>query len=332
MARSKTKPSDLEHVVLDESCDALIDATIRVMSESIRKRTQARPLLEAMMSSVNRRDLPIPVISTTLTRVVELTKSDDVCIDKLTLAVEMDPALVTKLLGISNSALLRGNAPVRTVHEALMRMGIGKAKQVVIGLALRSAVLRSPAFQEEADELWRHAVLTGLACNALLEKSEDWRDIGFLLGLVHDIGHSVVLCFLSDPIGRKREFRRITDAAIDATRAQLHANLGALSIQAWKFPDAFITAVLNHHNPEVTSAEHQELTWALHTADILAKYYEAEHRSDAEVDDSREPTEQDDAALIAALNALAEVGMDEERAEILLSKMEGGFKAFASLA
>ena len=313
----------LEAIALDESCDDMLDETIATISRLIRRRTPDRPILESMMRAVNQGDLHVPVISATLTRVVELMNRKDVCLEELALSVEIDAALATKLMGVANSARFCAASPVCTIPEALMRIGLSEAQKIVVALALRSTVLRAPGFREAAEELWEHSLLTGLACQALLEKSPQWSEVGFLLGLVHDIGHTVVLDFLSDGEGRKADFANLSDETIDLTRISLHTSLGALSILSWKFPEEFALAVLNHHQPEKSPVDKRELTWALYAGDLLAKHYRKEGAAGGE---------QGDADLHDVDEIMELLGIEEDHCKEVLVKMEGGFAAFSKMA
>ncbi len=300
--------------------DPLLTATLALLRERIERYPEEARLLAWMQPGLERGELCLPVVRGAVMRVLELMHSDEVDLGSLSLAVEADPSLATKVVGVANSAFFRGSEAALAVRPALLRMGLRESRAVVAAVALRSTVFSLPGFTERAEALWRHSALTGLACQALLEDHSPWDDSGFLLGLVHDVGRLVVLASAAELREGRGRAARLSDEAVESAMEALHAELGALVAHAWGFPKVVVEAVRDHHRPEASRDLDNVLAFGLYAADTIANLHERGWRpgscpeNDALVRDLLEP-----------------LGIDLPRCEKLLAGIEGGFAALASL-
>ncbi len=294
------------------------------LADRIRARIAERPpelvALEKLLPGVETGRLRLPVVAGTLNRVMGLMNSEEVELGELTYAVEMDPPLAAKIVGLANSAALRGSDPVLNVRDALMRMGLGEARNLVVAVAMRSGVFELPGAQSEAQALWEHSVATALCCQSLLQEIPPWQSSGFLLGLVHDVGRIVLLGFLEEAGRRSVKIRRLAPEARAAFAEGLHAEVGAVTATSWRFPDAFVQALRLHHEPDLALEPGIELTAALYCADTLA-HLAARHWKPGTSD-----------ALDGQVTALlAPLGLGLSDCNRLLVEMEGGLSALAKL-
>ena len=150
------------------------------------------------MRAILRKRLRLLALSPTTNRVIQLIESPDGDVDSLAPAVSGDPVLATRIMGVANSSYFRGATEVPNVREALMRMGIREARTLVVVVALRSTLLRSPGLGELAQKLWRHSLLSASGTQEIMQEIPPWQNSGFLAGLLHDLGQLVVLAFVAE--------------------------------------------------------------------------------------------------------------------------------------
>lgn len=304
-------------VVLDEGH---ANHLVTMMHQRIAAGGPERPVLEHLLPLVHLGRLRLPVISGTLTRLMELTSSRDADIGELTYAVEMDPPLAAKIVGLANSAALRGAEPVTSVHHALMRMGLTEARNLIVAVAMKSGVFEVRGSAARVRELWEHSVASALCCQSLLAEIPPWQDAGFLLGLVHDVGRILVISFLEESDRRSRRLRRLGADTRRVAEDVLHAELGAVAVGSWQFPDAFVQALRLHHAPDDAVDPGVELTWALYAADTLAHLRQRGWQPD--VSDELD-------ARVEEL--LAPLGLPLELCGHLIREMEGGLAALGKI-
>jgi len=106
-----------------------IEVRVAKLEAALENRTIAMPLLRMLRRALLQERLVLPVVSSTLGRVFELLERDDVQIDDLALAIESDPALATKLVGVANSGFYGGFNLIVSVRDALMRTGLARRER-----------------------------------------------------------------------------------------------------------------------------------------------------------------------------------------------------------
>ncbi len=297
--------------------DPLLQQVLATLRERESAEAAQAPLLRGLRKALERGILELPLLNTNVIRVLELLRDDEVDLEDLGTAVETDPALATKVVGVANSAFFRGSETALGVRPALLRMGLAEARRVVAAVALRSSVFSLRGETERAQALWRHSALTGLACQALLEEHPPWGQSGFLLGLVHDVGRLAVLGSAAAMPSFRR--RRLADEALDAVADAFHPELGALAGRAWGFPELFVEAVLHHHHPEWGTEPDNVLGWALYAADTVASLYARGWRPGGSPEND-----------LAVAELLEPLGVDLVRCEKLLTELEAGFEALTA--
>lgn len=210
----------------------------------------------------------------TTVRLLELLDDATVEAALVTSVIDKDPALTANLLKLCNSAYYGMRRQVGSVREAIVLLG----NRTIVTLAFATSmgdILRGPlhAYGMGKEEMWRHALATGLAASRLAEATgkRELRERAFTAGLMHDIGKLL----LDPPLARAVD--RIPPAAaglelMEAERRILgfdHCEAGAALATAWNFPEMLVTAIFHHHRPGA-AAENAELLIPVHAANLVA--------------------------------------------------------------
>ena len=104
--------------------------TDRALSESISAAFRD-PLFEAPM---------LPAVAVELVRV---TDQPNVHVDKVVTILENDALLAGKLLKLVNSPLYRGRAPIRSLRQAIIRLGISRIRNLFLQVAMGMRVVEN---------------------------------------------------------------------------------------------------------------------------------------------------------------------------------------------
>jgi HD-like signal output (HDOD) protein len=231
--------------------------------------------VQPLVRAIRRKRLQLPSLSATTQRVVQLIEEPEVNLDDLADAVSGDPVLAMRLIGVANSSYFRGATEVPNVRDALMRMGIREARTIIIVVALKSTLLRSQGLGDSAQALWRHSLLSAAATQEITQELPPWEQVGFMAGLLHDIGQLVVLSFAGELPAWTEDGAELAPATIELALEATHASLGAMLLGSWGFPDSLCEAVLAHHDPETVEAENITLARAVALGDAVAHQLEA---------------------------------------------------------
>jgi putative nucleotidyltransferase with HDIG domain len=208
-----------------------------------------RVALTGLQQSLRKRLLAdvedLPVLPHLVAELLRLNPSHDRYFDDVERLVAKDPGTTTRLLALANSAAQRGKSEVRSIPEAMVRLG-----------ARGISSLKKPAERG----LWAHALETAHVA-AALGRALGPRELNpeelYLAGLMHDIGRFVMLVEVGEDVsplqeGTWEDPRGALDAEVSACGID-HAELGAVACEHWKMPETVARAARFHHSPAQSS-------------------------------------------------------------------------------
>ena len=190
-------------------------------------------------------DLSIPMLPDQAQRVLHLVGDPDVTIATLASVVSKDPVLATRVLGMANSALYGAMSPLRSVSDAVVRLGTRTVRNMVVTVSMQSQCGAGDMNGHDGLRFMEHAVGTAYVAHLIAEKVRADVEEAFLCGLLHDIGKLVIL-------RTAHQYQQKHDAAIrsdelQSALAQHHAVCGALALGFWNVPDEVRDVVRHHH-------------------------------------------------------------------------------------
>jgi len=200
----------------------------------------------------------LPPISQAALKLVNLLEQASISNDEIVQVIKCDNVLTAKLLRACNSPYFGLDEPVTSVDQAVLMLGHQQILHIVLTLAFGSAmVVPLPGYAVEANELWRHSLLTATAAEIVADEAFDLnveRPVAFTVGLLHDIGKLVMGQAITPEI--QQEIRQLIEkdgcSRTEAERKILgtdHGEIGACLLKSWNIPDDILEAVSNHHNP-----------------------------------------------------------------------------------
>jgi putative nucleotidyltransferase with HDIG domain len=218
----------------------------------------------------------LPTIPLVATKVIEMIEQEDVTIEKIAQTVSADPAVAARILKLSNSAYYGCQRQINTLSGAIMLLGFRTLKSLVVAASLKQICKR---FGLTEKMLWEHAVGAAIAARIISANGKFINEeTAFLAGLFHDIGKTIMNDL--DPQKFQEVMMRCYNEGLpfeDAERSLYsfsHAEVGALVIRKWNFPEALSTAIMNHHafpNPKLTDQYELLLTATTGLADKFCK-------------------------------------------------------------
>ncbi len=218
----------------------------------------------------------LPLLSVVLNRALALlSQGDDVSVRDLSAVIEEDVVITGSLLSIANSALYCGNSRVASVRPAIVRLGLRKTRNVLLGLTVSRCftAVRAPgpwsSIRFNAHSL-AVATLSDLIVQSAPSENAEW---AFMAGLLHDIGLPLIV------VGLPEQFRAITMQAgsevdiVEREREVLgftHFDLGAEMLARWNCPPMVQEATRLGDSMEVPSKRPLDLGAVVKTASLLA--------------------------------------------------------------
>ncbi|WP_299976525.1 HDOD domain-containing protein [uncultured Pseudoteredinibacter sp.] len=227
-------------------------------------------LFREVQAALESDDLKLPSLPQVAIRIGELVESDLASAESVADLVNTDPAIAAKLLRIANSSLYGSLGRCETTRDAIVRLGLGATRQLVMGFALRDLfnsddkALRAKLRQSWIESL--EVAALAMVIREMLIAPTYSSEEALLAGLLHDIGVVGLLgLFLAQP-GLLKE-----DADIDGLIAEFKADVGAEILRKWQIADQYISVTEQAENWQRTHSASADLCDLIQVA-ILHRY------------------------------------------------------------
>ena len=191
----------------------------------------------------NRLKLPIlPEIAFKVRAAVNDTNAAAAAVAK---AVSSDATIAARLLQVVNSPLYRGANAINNLQSAIARLGPPLVRNLVTSLILKQLFqTKSSLLRQRMQVLWEHSTQVAAISHILARKFTRLQpDEAMLAGLIHDIGALPILQKAENHPELLADETQLNDI-ID----KLHASIGRLILESWKFPPELVTAAAEHEN------------------------------------------------------------------------------------
>jgi HD-like signal output (HDOD) protein len=215
----------------------------------------------------------LPEVTNRIIATVEDPKSSASQLNRI---VSHDPALVTRILKVVNSAFYGLSGQIGSIERAIVLLGLNAVKNIAVAASLgqlfRGAKLGR---QFTAKDIWTHCLAVGVTARDLAIRMKlPLGDEAFLAGMIHDVG--ILISLQTAP----EMLRQVCDtAAADpashfcALEEQLigndHQALGMALAEHWRFPRACQLVAGYHHRPTELDDPNRMIVNLLYVADTL---------------------------------------------------------------
>lgn len=184
----------------------------------------------------------IPDVSFKIRRAINDDKASSTSIARV---VQIDPSITGRLIQISNSPLYRGRKKIESCPEALTRLGLRAAQDIITAFAMKSIFkAKSPVIARKMAELWAHSSYVASISAVFAHRIPGFDpDRAMLAGLIHDVGIVPILTHADnhpDIIANPKDLAE--------TVKQLRVDIGVQIVRRWDFPSDFEDVVINAEN------------------------------------------------------------------------------------
>ncbi len=182
---------------------------------------------------------------------------------KLESALAMDQALTAKVLRIANSPFYGAVREIKTVSEAIVRLGFVAIRNWTLVTAARSVFL-APGAGMLYQKIWRQSVMSAMAGQLVAQVAgKGDPEAVFIGGLMQNIGQLVLARshpelfqeILSESSESGRPYHEVEKEILGFD----HGALGSLLIQEWNLSQELEEAVRWHHDFEAEDAKNAQV-------------------------------------------------------------------------
>jgi putative nucleotidyltransferase with HDIG domain len=177
---------------------------------------------------------------------------DQVEIQRIVDLVSCDESISAQCLRVANSALYFRSREVKTVHGAIIILGVRQVRDILLSCSLLD-LLPKDNWQIDPLAFWEHSLGCALVCRYLARKIR-YREPerAYLAALLHDLGELVnMLAFQEEfraaaqlAMGEQIPLHQAEHSALGFT----HCDTGKILADHWRLPEDIAEVIEHHHN------------------------------------------------------------------------------------
>jgi HD-like signal output (HDOD) protein len=225
------------------------------------------PAEAALLQTLEGGRAALPLLPHVATQALELANNPDSGVREFADLIMKDPPIAARFIATANSALYSRGQTIRSVSDAVARIGLGAARDLVFQVVYASTMTGLTAFQSEVEASFQRSVLCGVICRVGAPLLRLNVADAYLCGLLHDIGESRVYRILSE--GKVRPVEGEAEALV----RKYHPRAGAELAMRWALPDEIVQVCRRHEDKGTAPSEQLRL---VRVADLVAVHVRAQ--------------------------------------------------------
>ena len=226
------------------------------------------------------RDIGIPPRPTILEQIDREMRKEEPDFRHLEQLISADVGLAAGLIKTANSPAFAFGRKVRSVHDALLVLGLKAVVRTLAGLSLQNIFPNTPNLERFWDASATTARISAWLALQLRKHSQARPDDAYTFALFRDCGIPMLMIPFPEYLNilkaanseRERSFTSVEDELL----AINHALVGAELAENWLLPEDIHAAIRHHHEAAVFS-EDNPLALAEVSRDMIAVTQLAEH-------------------------------------------------------
>lgn len=209
---------------------------------------------ELTIESIITRVDELPEVPQIAFKVISLLNNPETDAGDLAEAISTDQALTAKLLRLCNSAFYGLQRKVKTISEAVVIVGFGTIKSMVMMITTQGTMNKGLiGYRIGPGELWNHSLGTAeVAKNLAAKVGYREPEEAFIAGLIHDIGKMVLNQHALPEVYKATNLFQKGEMPLDQAEQLIlgfdHAAIGAALVEKWNFPMVLVESIRFHHN------------------------------------------------------------------------------------
>jgi eukaryotic-like serine/threonine-protein kinase len=201
--------------------------------------------LEFLLRRLNRRP-EFPACSTSIAQINQLTEEvSNTDFNKLSSVIARDYSLTNRILKISNSVIFdRGSGGVKTISQAISRLGLKLVRMISNGLLLFKEAENKDS--DLKDVITASFVAGLIARHITLSIKRSIAEEAFICALFHNLGMHLLVFYLPDEYEDIKDQLKKGEDQLNAERKILStttASLGKAVANKWNFPKTIINCM-----------------------------------------------------------------------------------------
>lgn len=225
----------------------------------------------------------VPPLPTVILQLISLDMTSPTAFDEIVKAAESDPPLTSKLLGLANSAGYAPEVEIKSIRQAVSRIGAKRLAELIVTMALTQVF--DPKGQDEKS-LWAHSILTAIAARHLAVHQTGGKvdpQVAYMCGLLHDMGRFVFFDGVPAELQRADEFGWTSSTGLMYAEREAvgmdHSEIGWHACNHMGLPESISSIIRYHHHymrklDAIPGGIDRDLLGVVQTAEFVAALME----------------------------------------------------------
>jgi HD-like signal output (HDOD) protein len=202
----------------------------------------SKTILHEIIKQINKNALQLASMPDVIVKVNNVLNDDRKGVNDIAKVIQNEIALSSRIIQIANSPALRGNSEIKSMSDAINRLGISLVKNLAICVSLKDKFNSRNLIHKDlmAAEMLisnRRSVYGFMIAKHLVQGLTP--EVSLIAGLVSKIGQTVVIRYMND----HAEYKTLTSVEVKKIVDEIGDEIGDLILRRWEFPTDIIDAV-----------------------------------------------------------------------------------------
>ncbi len=194
----------------------------------------AVPYIEALEQKIASGSLKLPVLPHVVREILSAGDDPNMSATHLSGFIHRDQTLAGHVLRVSNSAVYAGTRKIRSLNQAIARLGGRALVKIAVSITMKGEVFRVSGYEQYIKEIWEHSLISGSYAQEIAKTCGLPPEELFMCGLMHQMGKPVLLQALVEL--QKEIGYPLSSEVIHQLLDYYHPQVGCKLASAWKLP------------------------------------------------------------------------------------------------
>ncbi len=211
-----------------------------------RLQEEEQQLFERLRMALKSDNLHLPTLPEAALRIRQVINQPDVTSAEIIQIVQTDPALSARLIKVANSPLYGTWREIKTVRDAVRRLGLEATRSLTFSLSVRQLFrARSTLIKHQIHQVYEESVQISALAYVITRHQASHLDPeqALLAGLLHKLGMIPILNYIDDHPGVISNTQSLHKSLVN-----LSLPLSQIMFKRWHFDDAFLKVVESCEN------------------------------------------------------------------------------------
>lgn len=217
---------------------------------------------------------PLPI---TVSKILEITKDQNVSAQELNNVISLDPVLTGRILKLINSAYYSLPNQITSIVRAIIMLGINTVKNLALSTSVLNTVNKRENFNAlDMDGFWRHSICVGVISKTFANKQKvdiKAQEEYFVAGLLHDIGKIPLNSQIPDKYIMAMTLSRQEKSPLFQAETKVfginHTDVGITISKQWRLNPSLQETICYHHDFTMASDNLKKFVATISLANII---------------------------------------------------------------